>query len=40
MLQFTITLDVILTTGEVPHEVAPVHEITLVGEEEPDIFEL
>ena len=40
MLGFTITLQVILTTGKVPHEVAPVHEVTLVGDEETQVFEL
>ena len=40
MLRFTISLQVILTTGEVPHEVSPVHEVTLVSNEEPDIVYL
>ena len=40
MLEFTVTLDVVLPTGEVPHEVTPVHEVTLVAEEETDILEL
>ena len=40
MLQFAITLNVILTSGEVPHEIAPVHEVTLIRKEEPDVLEL
>ena len=34
----TIPLDIILTSGEVPHEVAPVHEIELVSEEITQVF--
>ena len=34
MLQLAVALDVVLPTGEVPHEVAPVHEVALVREEE------
>ena len=30
VLYFSITLDVVLATCEVPHEVAPVHEVHLV----------
>ena len=34
------TLYVILPSGKVPHEITPVHEVQLVGEEEFDIFPL
>ena len=34
MLQFAISLDVVLTSCEIPHEVAPVHEVELIAEEE------
>ena len=34
MFWFTVTLEVVLSTGKVPHEVTPIHEITLVREEE------
>ena len=34
----SISLDVVLTAGEVPHEVAPVHKVQLVGEEELQVF--
>ena len=33
-------LNVVLATCEVPHEVAPVHEIHLIGQEEADVFQL
>ena len=33
-----ITLNVVLTAGEVPHEVAPIHEIQLIREEELQVF--
>ena len=34
VLRLSTTLQVILSTGKVPHEVAPVHEVALVREEE------
>ena len=33
-----VSLDVVLTAGEVPHEVAPVHKVQLVREEKPQVF--
>ena len=33
-----MSLNVILTTGEVPHKVTPVHEIQLIGEEETQVL--
>ena len=30
VLQLSIALQVVLTTGKVPHEVAPVHEVALI----------
>ena len=38
MLQFAIALNVILTAGEVPHKITPIHEVALVGKEEPDVL--
>ena len=35
---FSIRLQVILTTGEIPHKIAPVHEIDLISEEETQVF--
>ena len=32
------TLDVVLLAGEIPHEIAPVHESHLVGHEPTDII--
>ena len=40
MFDFTITLNIVLTTGEVPHEISPVHEIHLIREEVFDVFPL
>ena len=40
VFQFSITLNVILTTSEVPHEVAPVHKVYLIGEEEAEVVHL
>ena len=40
LFQFAIALKVILTSCKVPHEVAPVHEVTLVREEESDVLPL
>ena len=37
---FSATLNVVLASGEVPHEVTPVHEVQLVGEEELDVLPL
>ena len=34
MLWLAVALNVVLSSGKVPHEVAPVHEVALVGEEE------
>ena len=36
--QFAMGLQVVLTACKVPHEVAPIHEIDLVGEEEIEVF--
>ena len=38
MLQFTIALNIVLTTGEVPHKVAPVHKVHLIGQEEVEVL--
>ena len=40
MLQLTVALDIVLTAGEVPHEIAPIHEVDLIGEEEADVLQL
>ena len=40
MFQFTMSLNVILSSGEVPHEVTPIHEVTLIGKEEEDVLQL
>ena len=40
MFWFAIALNVVLTSGKVPHEVAPVHEVALIGEEEADVVNL
>ena len=40
VFEFAVALNVILTAGKVPHEVAPVHEIHLVGEEEAEVVPL
>ena len=40
VLQFSIALNVVLPAGKVPHKVAPVHEVDLIGEEEADVFQL
>ena len=40
MFHFAIALNVILSTSEVPHEVAPVHEIHLIREEESEVVHL
>ena len=40
VLGLAIALNVVLATGKVPHEVAPVHEVALVGQEELDVVDL
>ena len=40
VLQFAIALQVVLTTGKVPHKVTPVHEVALIGQEEADVLQL
>ena len=40
VFNFSATLYVVLPSGKVPHEITPVHEVQLVGEEEFDIFPL
>ena len=40
VFNFSAALYVVLASGEVPHEVAPVHPVELVGEEELDVFPL
>ena len=40
MLQLAVALDAVLTTGEVPHEITPIHEVALVRQEELDVLEL
>ena len=40
MFYFSAALQVVLASGEVPHEVAPIHPVELVGEEELDVFPL
>ncbi len=38
MRQLAISLDVILATAEVPHEVAQIHEVDLVAQEETQVL--
>ena len=38
--QVAIALDVVLVSREVPHEVSPVHEVALIGQEEADVLQL
>ena len=38
VLYLSMSLNIILTTGEVPQEVTPVHEVQLIGEEETQVF--
>ena len=38
MLQFAVALNVVLSAREVPHEIAPIHEIALVSEEETQVL--
>ena len=40
MLRLAVALNIILTSGEVPHEVAPIHIVDLVGEEEAQVVYL
>ena len=40
VLEFTIALKVVLTTCKVPHEISPIHEVALIGEEEADVLQL
>ena len=40
VLQLAVALYLILPAAEVPHEVAPVHEVALVAEEELDVLKL
>ena len=40
MFEFALSLYIVLTAAEVPHEVAPIHEITLIGEEEAQVLPL
>ena len=40
MLRFAVALYVVLTACEVPHEVAPVHEIALIRQEETEVVPL
>ena len=38
VVDLAVALDVVLTTGEIPHEIAPVHVVELVDEEEAEAF--
>jgi len=40
VFQFAVSLYLILSSCEVPHKVSPVHEVTLIGEEESQVFQL
>ncbi len=40
VLQFAMSLDVVLSACKVPHEVAPVHEVALIRQEETYVFHL
>ena len=40
MLSFAVTLNVVLSSCKVPHEVAPVHEVALVADEEAQVVPL
>ena len=37
MLEFAVALNVVLPAGKVPHEIAPVHEVHLIRQEEAQI---
>ena len=38
MFYLAISLDIVLTTNEVPQEIAPIHEVYLIGQEETQIL--
>ena len=40
MFDFSLSLNVILTSGKVPHEISPVHVVQLVDKEELDVIPL
>ena len=40
VFQLAVTLYIVLPSGEIPHEITPVHEVTLIGKEEPDVVNL
>src|SRR5574344_1028700 len=40
VFQLTVTLQVVLTSCKVPHKVTPIHEVTLVREEEAQVLGL
>ena len=40
MLEFAVALQVVLSAGEVPQEVTPVHEVHLIGQEEAEVSPL
>ena len=40
VIELAVALYVVLTAGKIPHKVAPVHEIHLVGEEEAEVVPL
>ena len=40
MLQLTVALDIILSSGKVPHKVAPVHKVALIAQEETEVLQL
>ena len=40
MFELAIALNVVLSSSEIPHKIAPVHEVALIGKEEPDVVNL
>ena len=38
MVNLAVALDVVLAAGEIPHEIAPVHVVELINEEELQVF--
>ena len=40
VFQLAVTLYIVLPSGEIPHEITPVHKVTLIGKEEPDVVNL
>ena len=40
VFKFSLSLNVVLPAAEVPHEVAPIHKVALIGEEEAKVFPL